>query len=70
MYKAWSLGFSLLNLASWPYGSLALAKKYLCEKKKYSKNKIKPLNLAWTFYTPFMEFNQGRLKQINSATDS
>jgi hypothetical protein len=32
--KMCKIGFSLSNLASWPYGSLAFAKKYLCEKKE------------------------------------
>jgi hypothetical protein len=44
--KMCKAGFNLLNLASWPYGSLALAKKYLCGKKKKTQNKIKPLNSA------------------------
>jgi hypothetical protein len=47
--KMCKVGFSLPNLASWPYGSLALAKKYLCEKKKKkenTQNKIKLLNSA------------------------
>jgi hypothetical protein len=41
--KMCKIGFSLPNLASWPYGSLAFAKKYLCEKKKKKETlKIKP----------------------------